>query len=142
MSPVMAILQDHLLVPSRTISSACSRLSMCVSGSTENVVLKRRQCPRHRFVLRQPPVPNSRHWSIALSPSVSFYFDSQRRQRSFGHAGILQRPPKDVVGLIQRHPAAAAIQPRLARVMCRADRRSGEGGCLGPGFRLNDMAQS
>lgn len=52
-SPVMAILQDHLLVPSRTICSACSRLSMCVSGSTENVVLKRRQCPRHRIVLRQ-----------------------------------------------------------------------------------------
>lgn len=36
-------MQDHLLVPSRTICSACSRLSMCVSGSTENVVLKRRQ---------------------------------------------------------------------------------------------------
>jgi len=53
-SPVMAILQDHLLVPSRTICSACSRLSMCVSGSTENVVLKRRQFPRHRIVLRQP----------------------------------------------------------------------------------------
>lgn len=54
-SPVMAILQDHLLVPSRTICSACSRLSMCVSGSTENVVLKRRQLFLvNGFVLRQP----------------------------------------------------------------------------------------
>lgn len=37
--PVMAILQDHLDVPSRTLCSACSRLSIWVSGSTENKVL-------------------------------------------------------------------------------------------------------
>lgn len=37
--PVMAILQDHLLVPSILTSSAWSSESMCVSGSTPNVVL-------------------------------------------------------------------------------------------------------
>lgn len=37
--PVIAILHDHLDVPSILISSACSIESMCVSGSTENVVL-------------------------------------------------------------------------------------------------------
>jgi len=37
--PVMAILQDHLEVPSRTLDSAWSMLSMWVSGSTVNVVL-------------------------------------------------------------------------------------------------------
>jgi hypothetical protein len=39
MIPVIAILQDHLDVPSNTISSACSIESMCVSGSTEKVFL-------------------------------------------------------------------------------------------------------
>lgn len=37
--PVIAILHDHLDVPSIVICSACSIESMCVSGSTENVVL-------------------------------------------------------------------------------------------------------
>lgn len=37
--PVISILHDHLDVPSIVISSACSIESMCVSGSTENVVL-------------------------------------------------------------------------------------------------------
>lgn len=37
--PVIAILADHLEVPSIVICSACSIESMCVSGSTENVVL-------------------------------------------------------------------------------------------------------
>lgn len=37
--PVIAILHDHLEVPSIVICSACSIESMCVSGSTENVVL-------------------------------------------------------------------------------------------------------
>lgn len=40
--PVIAILQDHLDVPSIVICSACSIESMCVSGSTENVVLRGR----------------------------------------------------------------------------------------------------
>jgi hypothetical protein len=38
--PVIAILHDHLDVPSIVICSACSIESMCVSGSTENVVLR------------------------------------------------------------------------------------------------------
>lgn len=38
--PVIAILHDHFDVPSMVISSACSIESMCVSGSTENVVLR------------------------------------------------------------------------------------------------------
>lgn len=37
--PVISILHDHLDVPSIVMSSACSIESMCVSGSTENVVL-------------------------------------------------------------------------------------------------------
>ncbi|KOX76745.1 hypothetical protein WN51_11102 [Melipona quadrifasciata] len=90
----MAILQDHLLVPSRTICSACSRLSMCVSGSTENVVLKRRQCPRHRIVLRQPLVPVSVSANIPrlkrLARPLAFLEKTSR-------GGTLQRPPKDVV---------------------------------------------
>ena len=68
----MAILQDHLLVPSRTICWACSRLSMCVSGSTENVVLKRRQCPsssdRPSTTSRSSPRP-SLSLSLSISPS-------------------------------------------------------------------------
>lgn len=76
-SPVIAILQDHLLVPSRTICSACSRLSICVSGSTENVVLKRRQCPRHRIVLRQPLV--SPFCAVVISRSL----ETARKRKSF-----------------------------------------------------------
>lgn len=124
----MAILQDHLLVPSRTICSACSRLSMCVSGSTENVVLKRRQCPRHRIVLRQP-------LSTTLPPPVVVVIVvvvGLRSSRTFAEidtrggpllsrgdaGGVLRRPPKDVGDrdeagrlsiIIQRHPAAALI---------------------------------
>jgi len=80
-SPVMAILQDHLLVPSRTICSACSRLSMCVSGSTENVVLKRRQCPRHQIALRQPLV----------TLATSALGEESRPLEAY----VLRRPPKD-----------------------------------------------
>lgn len=37
--PVIVIFADHLLVPSIVICLACSIESMCVSGSTPNVVL-------------------------------------------------------------------------------------------------------
>jgi len=50
MIPVIAILQDHLDVPSNTISSACSIESMCVSGSTEKVFLwkyKKKYTPKN-----------------------------------------------------------------------------------------------
>lgn len=107
----MAILQDHLLVPSRTICSACSRLSMCVSGSTVNVVLKRRQCCRHRIVLRQPLVPFSSH---------HFFRDSSERRilprrhlRGDQEVYVLRRPPKDggIVAkrkIVRNHPTSSS----------------------------------
>lgn len=96
MSPVMAILQDHLLVPSRTICSACSRLSMCVSGSTVNVVLKRRQCRRHRIVLRQPLVLFSSHRHFTLFRDSSERKTLPRRHlRGDQEVYVLRRPPKD-----------------------------------------------
>ena len=53
--PVIAILHDHFEVPSMVICSACSIESMCVSGSTENVVLRGRQpetrTPIHTYEL-------------------------------------------------------------------------------------------
>jgi len=38
--PVIVSLHDHLDVPSTVAYSACSNESMCVSGSTPNVILK------------------------------------------------------------------------------------------------------
>lgn len=120
-SPVMAILQDHLLVPSRTICSACSRLSMCVSGSTENVVLKRRQFPRHRIVLRQPllrtPPPH---------PIVIALCRREKRgplsRRGLQEVYVLRRPPKDtgssrgLAGDIVRNQSNVIQQQRRFRV--------------------------
>jgi len=115
-SPVMAILQDHLLVPSRTICSACSRLSMCVSGSTENVVLKRRQFPRHRpsTTSRTPP-PFVVIFAFGEESPLSVAVFSRHASRRLY---VLRRPPKDTGSSrgagdrpqsIQRHPVAAAF---------------------------------
>lgn len=105
-SPVMAILQDHLLVPSRTICSACSRLSMCVSGSTENVVLKRRQCPRHRIVLRQPLVPFSSHFTLFRDSSRD-PLEAARKCTSYG-GHRRTRGYRETESRVHNHPTSSS----------------------------------
>lgn len=110
MSPVMAILQDHLLVPSRTICSACSRLSICVSGSTENVVLKRRQFPRHRIILRQPLV------LLLLPPSFRALRDCSEKRvlswrclRGVPPGGVRLTEATEGLGIVTRRRRSSAI---------------------------------